>query len=65
MVVWWDACSYPNVREGLGAVHGGNGGILSAIGGTVEFMRTNQFYLMANESTRNYLWWAPDTANGR
>jgi len=61
--VWWDACSYPNVGEGLGGVHG-PGGIVGAVGGNVIYMKTNEFQVMANESSRNLLWWAPDSANG-
>jgi prepilin-type N-terminal cleavage/methylation domain-containing protein len=62
--VWWDACSYPNVGEGLGGVHGA-GGVISAVGGNVQFMKTNEFQAMVNDSQKNLVWWAPDTANGR
>jgi prepilin-type N-terminal cleavage/methylation domain-containing protein len=64
MMVWWDASSYPNVGEGLGGVHG-PGGIISAVGGNVLYMKTNDFQKVANEPVKNLVWWAPDNANGR
>ncbi len=62
--VWWDACSYPSVGEGLGGVHG-PGGIVSAVGGNVHYMKTNEFQVQVNDPKKNLLWWAPDTADGR
>ena len=64
MKVWWDASSYPSKGEGLGGVHGA-GGIVSAIGGNVLFMKTNEFQLQVNDSRKNLLWWATDSADGR
>jgi hypothetical protein len=61
--VWWDACSYPNVGEGLGGVHS-SGGIVGAVGGNVLYMKTNEFQGMVGDPSRNFVWWAPDTSNG-
>ena len=44
-------------------MHGG-GGIIGAVGGNVIYMKTNEFQVLANDSGRNLVWWAPDTANG-
>ncbi len=63
MMVWWDASSYPDSGEGLGAVHS-SGGVISAIGGNVTSMKTNDFQKLVSDPNKNFVWWAPDTANG-
>jgi prepilin-type N-terminal cleavage/methylation domain-containing protein len=66
--IYNDASNYP--REGITARHGSKsrgsseGGIVSSIGGAVEWITINGYNVEANKSTRSRLWCNPATATG-
>jgi prepilin-type N-terminal cleavage/methylation domain-containing protein len=62
-----DASSYPDpsVDGGVGKRHGKIGGIVLNISGSVSFIKSNIWYLEAQDTRKNRLWCNPGTANGR
>jgi prepilin-type N-terminal cleavage/methylation domain-containing protein len=58
-----DGCSYPS--EGVGKIHGGKGATVGLISGSVEFMRYDAFYAEEHLASKNRLWCAGDTSDGR
>jgi prepilin-type N-terminal cleavage/methylation domain-containing protein len=62
-----DAASYPDpsVDGGLGRQHGKSGGIVLNFSASVIFMKSNAWYLEAQDTKKNRLWCNPGTANGR
>jgi len=62
-----DASSYPSsdpqYAEGVGHLHT-SGATILALDSHVPFIRFAQFVREQNITTKNLLWWAPDSANG-
>jgi prepilin-type N-terminal cleavage/methylation domain-containing protein len=58
-----DGTSPPS--QGLGKNHGGDGGPMGIIDGSVQFMLYNIWQQEQADPNKNQLWWATDTANGR
>jgi prepilin-type N-terminal cleavage/methylation domain-containing protein/prepilin-type processing-associated H-X9-DG protein len=59
----------PTGNEGIGPLHGKNGGNILAIDGHVDYMVTNQFkrialYYGSGPGKKGLLWWSPHTAIG-
>lgn len=57
-----DGTSPPS--QGLGKNHGGTGGSVGIVDGSVEFVRYTTFAAEAESTGRNELWWAADTSTG-
>jgi hypothetical protein len=59
----------PTGNEGIGRLHGKNGGNIMALDGHVDYINTNTFNRMSNErgggpNGKGLLWWAPDILDG-
>jgi prepilin-type N-terminal cleavage/methylation domain-containing protein/prepilin-type processing-associated H-X9-DG protein len=59
----------PDGSEGIGRLHGKNGGNILALDGHVEYMATNVFNRLANNlgpgpGGKGLLWWDPNEGNG-
>jgi len=68
-----DAANSPNAPpygdEGIGRLHGKNGGNILALDGHVDYLATNIFNRIANNrgpgpGGKGLLWWDPDSENG-
>lgn len=65
-----DGANYPSTppagAEGLGLLHGNNGGEIVAVGGNVGFVTAAAFQAQGNGTgtTPNLAWWSPFSANG-
>jgi prepilin-type N-terminal cleavage/methylation domain-containing protein len=57
-----DGTSPPS--QGLGRNHGGDGGSVGIVDGSVDFILYKTFTAEANSSGRNQLWWCTDTSSG-
>jgi prepilin-type N-terminal cleavage/methylation domain-containing protein len=54
----------PMVDGGLGTRHGKIGGVVLNISGSVMFVKSNAWYLMARSSVKNQIWCNPGSVNG-
>jgi prepilin-type N-terminal cleavage/methylation domain-containing protein len=54
----------PSVDGGLGARHGKIGGVVLNISGSVMFVKSNAWWLEAQDPNKNRLWCNPGTSNG-
>ncbi|HTA29149.1 MAG TPA: hypothetical protein VK731_01615, partial [Candidatus Cybelea sp.] len=59
----------PTGSEGIGRLHGKNGGNILALDGHVDYLNTNVFNKLSNNhgtgpGGKGLLWWDPDTPNG-
>jgi prepilin-type N-terminal cleavage/methylation domain-containing protein len=59
----------PNGDEGIGRLHGKNGGNIMALDGHVDYINTNTFNRMSNNrgggpGGKGLLWWAPSILDG-
>jgi prepilin-type processing-associated H-X9-DG protein len=59
----------PTGGEGIGPLHGKNGGNILAMDGHVDYMNTNTFDKLANNNGpglggKGLLWWNPWSVNG-
>jgi prepilin-type N-terminal cleavage/methylation domain-containing protein len=52
-------------NEGIGQQHGGSGANVGGMDGHAAFLTYKRFYDQARDSSKNDLWIATDTANGR
>jgi prepilin-type N-terminal cleavage/methylation domain-containing protein len=65
-----DAANYPNDAEGIGTLHGKNGGIIMALAGHVTFILKEQFKAEQNNTAvagpggRTLLFWSTFSADG-
>jgi prepilin-type N-terminal cleavage/methylation domain-containing protein len=59
-----DGSSYPDRNEGVGRLHV-SGAVILALDGHVNFIKLTDFDKERNITTRNLLWWAPDSPDGR
>jgi prepilin-type N-terminal cleavage/methylation domain-containing protein len=50
--------------QGLGKNHGGDGGSVGIVDGSVDFILYKKFTAEANASGRDQLWWCTDTSTG-
>ena len=57
-----DGSNFPS--EGIAERHG-TGAIIGAFGGHIEFIKTDDYYSLQANTTKNPLWCNPLTANGR
>jgi len=70
---WNDGSNSPDCppvgSEGIGRLHGHDGGNILALDGHVDYMVTNQFNQISNHEGsgsggKGLLWWNPNSANG-
>jgi prepilin-type N-terminal cleavage/methylation domain-containing protein len=70
---WNDAANYPSAPpygdEGIGRLHGKNGGNIMALDGHVDYVNTNTFNRISDNlgggpGGKGLLWWAPSYADG-
>jgi prepilin-type processing-associated H-X9-DG protein len=68
-----DGSNFPTCPpEGIGRLHGKNGGNILAMDGHVDYLNTNKFYKISNgqqgpfssTGTKNLLWRSPWTSTG-
>jgi hypothetical protein len=64
---WNDGSNFPDttIGEAIGLLHSKHGGNALAIDGHVDFVTAVNFKGWSLQTTKNYLWWNPVTANGR
>jgi prepilin-type processing-associated H-X9-DG protein len=70
---WNDAANYPDAppdgNEGIGRLHGKDGGNILALDGHVDYMTTNVFNRLSNNrgsgpGGKGLLWWDPNSSDG-
>jgi prepilin-type N-terminal cleavage/methylation domain-containing protein/prepilin-type processing-associated H-X9-DG protein len=70
---WNDGANFPSApptgSEGIGRLHGNNGGNILALDGHVDYMNTNTFNMTSNNrgggpGGKGLLWWAPSIVDG-
>src|SRR3954470_5323277 len=59
-----DGSSFPDRNEGVGRLHV-SGAVILVLDGHVNFIKVIDFDKERNLPTKNLLWWAPDSADGR